>query len=92
MFVNRINNIPKISGVGFKSLDHKTNSAGREIEVINYPYDHETETCEFHYMRAIVNDKYNIIPDESSKKVVTLKPEGVEVDVADLLNLDKNEG
>ena len=83
MFVSKINNIPKVSNVGFKSLDHRTNNAGREIEVVNYPYDYENETCELHYMRAKVNDKYNIIPDESSKKVVTLRPEGVEIDVAE---------
>ena len=92
MFVSKINNIPTARTIGFGSLDHKTNSVGREKEIFNYPYDYENETCELQIFRVKVNDKYNLQIDESSAKTIQLTPEGVEIDVAELLNLDKNEG
>lgn len=89
MFVNKISGVsPRLS---FRGPQHVINSVGKQVELFGYPYDNETETCEIEFARAKKNEKYNIIVDEASKRTVQLKPEGLEIDPKELLNLDEGE-
>ena len=89
MFVGKVNNIT--SKINFKGYQHKVNSAGKTVQEFNYPFYSEHETCEIEFVRVKKNNKYNIIIDESSKIVKQLPPEGLDVDVQDILELDDNE-
>ena len=89
MFVNKISGVsPKIS---FRGPQHVINSVGKQVELFGYPYDPQTQVCEIEFARAKRNEKYNIIIDESSKQTVQLKPEGLEIDPKELLDLDEGE-
>ena len=87
MFVNKINGV---SNLGFKGYQHVKNNVGETIMKFNYPYDSDKETCEVQIFRAVPTEKYNYKIDETPITSFFLKPEGVEVNLQDLTNLDKD--
>lgn len=87
MFVNKINGI---SHIGFKGYQHIKNDVGETIMHFNYPYDSDNETCEIQIFRAVPTDKYNHKISQTPAAVVQLKPEGVDVNLQELTNFDKD--
>lgn len=87
MFVNKINGV---SNLGFKGYQHVKNNVGETVMRFYYPYDSDNETCEIHFFRAIPTENYNHKIIETPIAVVPLKPDGVDVDLQDLTNLDKD--
>ena len=88
MFINKINSV---SNVGFKGYNHVKNNVGETVMKFNYPYNDKEEDCEIQFFRATPNDKYNYLIDEKPIYTVALKPEGVNVNLQDVTNLDKDE-
>lgn len=86
MFVNKIS----IPNVGFKGYQHVKNDVGETVMRFNYPYDSDKETCEIQIFRATPTDKYNHKIDSTPVATVQLKPEGVDVNLQELTNLDKD--
>lgn len=86
MFVNKINGV---SNIGFKAYQHVKNNVGETVMRFNYPYDSEREDCEIHIYSAIPTDKYDYKLSDKPIAVVNLKPEGVDVNLQDITNLDK---
>ena len=86
MFVNKIS----IPNVGFKGYQHVKNDVGETVMRFNYPYDSDKETCEIQIFRATPTDKYNHKIDSTPIATVQLKPEGVDVNLQELTNLDKD--
>lgn len=86
MFIKKIINLPN---VGFKAYQHKKNDVGESIMRFNYPYDSDKENCEIHIYRATLTDSYDYKLSDSPIAVVNLKPEGVDVDIQEITNLDK---
>ena len=88
MFISKINGIS--NKIGFKGYQHVKNDVGESIMRFNYPYDSDKETCEVHIYRAVPDNKYNYkLSDEPIAKI-QLKPEGVNVNLQDITNLDKD--
>lgn len=88
MFISKINGIS--NKIGFKGYQHVKNDVGESIMKFNYPYDSDKETCEVHIYRAVPDNKYNYkLSDEPIAKI-QLKPEGVNVNLQDITNLDKD--
>ncbi len=87
MFVNKINGV---SNLGFKGYQHIKNNVGETIMKFNYPYDSDKETCEVQIFRAVPTEKYNYKIDETPLTSFFLKPEGIEVNLQDITNLDKD--
>ena len=87
MFVNKINGI---SHIGFKGYQHVKNDVGETVMHFNYVYDYENEDCEIQIFRATPTDKYNHKISQTPAAVVQLKPEGVDVNLQELTNLDKD--
>ena len=88
MFINKINGVS--SNLGFKGYQHIKNDVGETIMKFNYPYNYEDETCEIHIYRVVLTDKYNykII---GTPKIIKLEKDGVEVNLQQDANLDKDE-
>ena len=87
MFINKINGISKI---GFKGYQHEKNNVGENVMRFNYPYDSDKETCEVQFFRAVPTEKYNYKIVETPIASVQLKPEGVDVNLQRLTDLDKD--
>ena len=88
MFISKINGIS--NKIGFKGYQHVKNDVGESIMKFNYPYDSDKETCEVHIYKAVPDNKYNYkLSDEPIAKI-QLKPEGVNVNLQDITNLDKD--
>ena len=88
VFISKINGIS--NKIGFKGYQHVKNDVGESIMKFNYPYDSDKETCEVHIYRAVPDNKYNYkLSDEPIAKI-QLKPEGVNVNLQDITNLDKD--
>ncbi len=87
MFVNRINGV---CNVGFKAYQHVKNNVGETVMRFNYPYDSEKENCEVHIYSATLTDKYNYKLSEKPIAVVNLNQDGVDVNIQDITNLDKD--
>lgn len=87
MFVNKINGV---SNLGFKGYQHVKNDVGDTVMHFYYPYDSDKETCEIQFFRAVPTDNYNHKVVETPIASVALKPEGVDVNLQDLTNLDKD--
>ena len=87
MFVNKINGV---SNIGFKAYQHVKNNVGETIMRFNYPYDSDNENCEVQIYNAIPTDKYDYKLSEKPIAVINLKPEGVDVNLQDITNLDKD--
>ena len=88
MFINKINSV---SNVGFKGYNHVKNNVGETVMRFNYPYNYKDEDCEIQFFRATPNEKYNYIIDEKPIYTAALKPEGVDINLQDVTNLDKDE-
>ena len=89
MFVSKINGISQ--NVGFKGYQHIKNSVGEDIMRFNYVYDYENETCEVRFFRVTPTDKYNYKIDETPIASVQLKPDGVNINLQEITNLDSDE-
>ena len=87
MFVNKINGV---SNIGFKAYQHAKNDFGESIMKFNYPYDSDKETCEVQIYSATLTDKYDYKLSEKPIAVINLKPEGVNVNLQEITNLDKD--
>ena len=87
MFVNKINGV---SNIGFKGYQHVKNNAGETVMRFDYPYDSENENCEIQIFSAEPTENYNYKLSEKPVAVVNLKPEGVNVNLQDITNLDKD--
>ena len=89
MFVNRISGIAQ--NVGFKGYQHKINDVGERVMHFNYPYDYEKEECLIQIYRAVPADNNNYKIIETPIATIPLKPEGVDVNIQDLTNLDRED-
>ena len=58
--------------------------------VSNMGFKGDKEDCEIQFFRAVPTDKYNHKIVETPLASVKLKPEGVDVNLQELTNLDKN--
>lgn len=87
MFINKINGVTKL---GFKGYQHVKNDVGENVLRFNYPYDSDKETCEVQIFKAVPTDKYNHKIIETPIASIMLKPEGVNVNMQDITNLDKD--
>ena len=87
MFVNKINGV---SNIGFKAYQHVKNDVGETIMKFNYPYDSDKENCEIQIYSATPTDKYDYKLSEKPIAVINLKPEGVNVNLQEITNLDKD--
>lgn len=88
MFINKINGI---SNLGFKGYQHLKNDVGENVMKFNYPYDSNKETCEVQFFKAIPTEKYNYQIVEKPIAVKQLKPEGIEVNLQQITDLDSDE-
>ena len=88
MFVNKINGV---SNIGFKAYQHVKNDVGETVMRFNYPYDYDKENCEIQIYSAKPNEKYNYTLSEKPIAIINLKPEGVDVNLQEITNLDKDE-
>ena len=88
VFISKINGIS--NKIGFKGYQHIKNDVGESIMKFNYPYDSDKETCEVHIYRAVPDNKYNYKLSNEPIAKIQLKPEGVNVNLQDITNLDKD--
>ena len=87
MFVNKINSVQNI---GFKGYQHIKNDVGETVMRFNYPYDSDKETCEIHIFSAAPTENYDYKLSSSPIATINLKPEGVDVNLQEITNLDKD--
>lgn len=87
MFVNKINSVQNI---GFKGYQHIKNDVGETVMRFNYPYDSDKETCEIQIFSATPTEKYDYKLSSSPIATINLKPEGVDVNLQEITNLDKD--
>ena len=87
MFINKINGV---SNLGFKGYQHVKNDVGEDIYRFNYPYDYAKEDCEVQIFRAVPNEKLNYTISETPIATIKLEPQGVNVNLQDITNLDKD--
>lgn len=88
MFINKINGI---SQLGFKGYQHVKNDNGESVFKFNYPYDSEKEVCTIEIYKAVPNEKYNYQISENPIKTIELKPQGVDVNLNNIPELDRND-
>ena len=89
MFINRINGV---TNPGFKGYQHVKNETGETVMKFNYPYNYkEGEECEIQFFKATPTENYNYKIDEKPIYTLKMKPEGVNVNLQDVTNLDKDE-
>lgn len=88
MFVNKINSV---SNVGFKGYQHVKNNVGETIMKFYYPYDYENEDCEIQIYKVYPTDKFNYKVVENPIAKFNLKPDGVDIDLQSITNLDRDE-
>lgn len=88
MFVNKIGSITQ--NVGFKGYQHVKNDVGETVMKFNYPYNPEEEDCKVEFYRVQRTDNFNYKVLEKIAEQ-TLSPEGVDVNLQDITNLDKED-
>lgn len=88
MFINKINGI---SNVGFKGYQHLKNNVGENVMKFNYAYDYDKEDCEVQFFKLSEDENYNYKVDETPIASVKLKSEGVDINLQNITNLDKDE-
>lgn len=88
MFVNKINGFS--NSIRFKGYQHVKNDVGESVLRFSYPYDYEKETCEIQIYRATPNEKMNYKLSQEPIAAIPLTPNGVEVNLQDITNLDKD--
>ena len=86
MFVNKINSVQNI---GFKGYQHIKNDVGETVMRFNYPYDSDKETCEIQIFSATPTEKYDYKLSSSPIATINLKPEGVDVNLQEITNLER---
>lgn len=88
MFIDKITSF---TNTGFKGYQHGTNRVGDEIMRFNFPYNYQEEDCEIQFFKVIPqpNCEYRLIqtPIASAK----LQEGGVDINIQNITNLDKNE-
>ena len=89
MLVNKISSVAQ--NVGFKGYQHTKNDVGETVMRFNYPYNPEEEDCKIQIFRVKNTDNYNYKVYETPIKEIYLKPEGVDVNIQELTNFDKDE-
>ena len=89
MFVNKIGGIAQ--NVGFKGYQHKINDVGDRVMRFNYPYDNDKEECAVQIFRAVPTDSYNYKIIETPVATIPLRSEGVDINIQDITNLDKDD-
>lgn len=89
MFVNKISSVAQ--NVGFKGYEHVKNEVGETVMKFNYPYDSANEDCEVQIFRVERLDNYDYKVVETPIARIPLKPEGVNVNIQDITNLDKED-
>ena len=87
MFVNKISGL---SNIGFKGYQHVKNDVGETVMRFNYPYDSDKENCEIQIYSATPTEKLNYKLSQTPIATIPLKPEGVDVNLQNITNLDKN--
>ena len=88
MFVNKIAGSPNLR---FKGYQHVMNDVGDRVLRFNYPYDYEKQTCDVEFYKVEPAENYNYKLIEEPIARVKLNPEGVDVDLQSITNLDKEE-
>ena len=88
MFVNKINGFS--NSIRFKGYQHVKNDVVESVLRFSYPYDYEKETCEIQIYRATPNEKMNYKLSQEPIATIPLTPNGVEVNLQDITNLDKD--
>ena len=88
MFINRINGV---TNPNFKGYQHVKNETGETVLKFNYPYNYKNEDCELVFYKVTPTENYNYKVDEKPIYTVKMKPEGVNVNLQDVTNLDKEE-
>ena len=88
MFLNKITSATSNT---FKSLQHVKNNVGDTIYRFNYPFDYENETCkvQIYKVQPIENYEYKLI--ETPVANFELKEGGIDIDLANIANLTKDE-
>lgn len=87
MFVNKINSVQNI---GFKGYQHVKNDLGETVMRFNFPFNSEKENCEIQIFSAAPTENYNYKLSAAPIATIPLKPEGVDVNLQDITNLDKD--
>ena len=89
VFINRINGV---TNPNFKGYQHVKNETGETVMKFNYPYNYKDgEECEIQFFKASPTENYNYKIDEKPIYTVKMKPEGVNINLQDVTNLDKDE-
>lgn len=88
VFINRINGV---TNPNFKGYQHVKNETGETVLKFNYPYNYKNEDCELVFYKVTPTENYNYKVDEKPIYTVKMKPEGVNVNLQDVTNLDKEE-
>lgn len=88
MFVNKINSV---SNVGFKGYQHLKNDVGADMMRFYYPYNDKEEDCEIQIFKVTPTDKMTNKIDETPIAKFNLKPDGVNVNLQAITNLDRDE-
>lgn len=87
MFVNKINSVQNIE---FKGYQHVKNDLGETVMRFNFPFNSEKENCEIQIFSAAPTENYNYKLSAAPIATIPLKPEGVDVNLQDITNLDKD--
>ena len=87
MFVNKINSVQNI---GFKGYQHVKNDLGETVMRFNFPFNSEKENCKIQIFSAAPTENYNYKLSAAPIATIPLKPEGVDVNLQDITNLDKD--
>lgn len=88
MFINKVVSVPITS---FKGYQHKINNVGESVMRFNFVYDYEKEDCEIQFFKLIPTENYEYKIVEEPIKTGQLKEGGVDINLQDITNLDKNE-
>lgn len=91
MFINKINGVS--SNIGFKSVNNRINDVGENIKRFSYNYDNKNgnESCEIHIFKVTKLDNHNYKVDKTPIYVLPLTPEGAEINLQSVTDLDKDE-
>ena len=88
MFINKIT---AANSLKFQGYQHVKDEVGDNVYRFNYPYDYENETCEIEFFKVKRADNYNFKLDDTPITKLEMAKDGIEVNVENLLELDKNE-
>lgn len=88
MFVNKIS---AASNLRFNGYQHVKNEVGESVLRFNLPYDSENETCEIQIYKLIPDQDYNYRIEPKPIKAFMLEPGGIDINLQDITNLEKDE-